>query len=163
MTIRSTVHGTFKIEMNIEASPEQIFQVFSDPAAKSKWFAGPPDQCTELHREMDFRVGGKERLSAKWDKGAHGGAVSHCDLTYMNIVPNERIVYAYGMTIDETPLSSSVASIELTPSGNGTRFVLTEHGIYFDGQDGVAGREQGTRGLLEAMRAAVASETAAAA
>jgi len=39
----------------------------------------------------------------------------------------------------------------LEPAGSGTRLVFTEQGAYLDGYDDVAGREHGTRELLESL------------
>ena len=49
------------------------------------------------------------------------------------------------------PLSSSLASIELKPDGAGTRLTLTEYGVYLDGFDGAAGREEGTNWLMDRL------------
>ena len=59
------------------------------------------------------------------------------DATYLDIVPDERIIYAYEMTIDGQRISASLASIELRPVPGGTHLSLTEHGIFLDGLDRV--------------------------
>ena len=81
------------------------------------------------------------------------GVVSAFYCTYHDIVPGERIVYAYRMTLDDKPLSSSLASIEIRPEGDGTRLTLTEYGVYFDGFDekDAAGREHGTNWLMDRL------------
>ena len=49
-------------------------------------------------------------------------------------------------------MSTSVASMEFEPAETGTRFTHVEHGVFFDQfwADG-QGREEGTRGLLDAL------------
>lgn len=49
------------------------------------------------------------------------------------------------------PFSASLTTIELTPSGTGTNLIYTEQGAYFGGPDSALGREEGCRGLLEAL------------
>ncbi len=56
------------------------------------------------------------------------------------------------MWLDGIHMSTSVASLEFEPINEGTRFTHVEHGVFFDqcSADG-PGREEGTRGLLEAL------------
>jgi len=143
---RSVAHGTFVIERTYAASPRRVFAAWADPAAKAVWFVGP-DGWKELRREIDFRIGGRERLS-----GAHpGGRVSDFDGVYHDIVPDRRIVYSYGMHLDDKRISVSLATVELTPAGRGTRLTFTEQAAFLDGFDGAAGREQGTGMLLDQL------------
>jgi|SRR5579862_4511690 len=151
MTERSTVHASFIIDRTFDAAPARVFKAFADPAAKAKWFGAPPDKYTELTREFDFRVGGHERSSGAWV----GGPTSHFDCRYYDIVPNERIVYAYEMHLDDRKISVSLTTIELKAAGKGTRFIFTEHGVYLDGWDNASGREEGTRGIIDALEASL--------
>ncbi len=50
-------------------------------------------------------------------------------------------------------LSVSLATIELTPAGKGTRLVLTEQGAFLDGYDDNGSRERGTNELIEKLGA----------
>jgi uncharacterized protein YndB with AHSA1/START domain len=145
--VRNTVKATFTVERSYPASPARVFRAFADEQSKAKWFGG--DDWEPLERAFDFRVDGVEI-----DVGRHAsGVVSAFYCTYHDIVPNERIVYAYRMTLDGKPLSSSLATIELHPEGQGTRLTLTEYGVYFDGFDeaDVQGREHGTNWLMDRL------------
>ena len=66
------------------------------------------------------------------------------------MVPNERIVYAYEMSLDDRKISVSLATIELAPTQTGTRLVLTEQGAFLDGNDD-GSRERGTNYLLDQL------------
>jgi uncharacterized protein YndB with AHSA1/START domain len=148
MTERNTVKATFTIERTYPAKPARVFKAFSDEQSKRKWFGGGSD-WEQLENAFDFRVDGVEI-----NIGRHAsGIVSAFYCTYHDIVPDRRIVYAYRMTLDGKPLSSSLASIELEPAGEGTRLTLTEYGVYFDGYDAkdVAGREHGTNWLMDKL------------
>jgi uncharacterized protein YndB with AHSA1/START domain len=146
MTGRSVDHATFVIERTYPASPARVFKAWADPAAKARWFAGP-GEWTEIDREVDFRAGGRERLSS----GPHGGPLHIFDSLYHDIVPDQRIVYTYDMHLDDTRISVSLATVEFEPSGAGTRLTFTEQVVFIDGGEKVAGREQGTRGLLDKL------------
>ena len=71
--------------------------------------------------------------------------------TYLDIVPNERIVLAYTMTIGENRISASLATVELVADEAGTKLKFTDQGAYFPGADGPAMREHGWVTLLEAL------------
>ena len=148
MTERSVTHATFVIERTYDASPARVFAAWADPAAKARWFAGPDDWESGAY-ELDFRVGGRERASG----GPPGGPVHTYDARYQDIVPNERIIVAYDMHLDETRISVSLATVELKPAGTGTRLVYTEQGAFLDGYDNPSERERGTRDLLDALEA----------
>jgi uncharacterized protein YndB with AHSA1/START domain len=150
MTKRSVTHDTFVIERSYSASPARVFFALSDKQAKEKWFVGPPEWGTNYH-EMDFRVGGRETNSV-----APADGPSHrFDAIYQDIVENERIVYSYDMHIGDKRISVSLATIELTPEGTGTRFKLTEQGAYLDDFDDPSLRRKGTEDLLDALGASL--------
>ena len=142
----SVVHDTFVIERVYDASPERVYAAWSDPKAKGQWFAGPDDGQDSNH-ELDFRVGGKERLSG----GLPDGPTYSYEATIQDIVPNERIIYAYEMHLDAKRISVSVATIEFHDIDQKTRLVVTEQGAYLDGLDDPRQREQGTKELLDAL------------
>jgi uncharacterized protein YndB with AHSA1/START domain len=141
----SVVHATFTVERIYNAPPEKVFHALSDKNAKARWFEGG-EGYTVLERDMDFRPGGRDRLKGRWENGR----VSTFDAIYFDIVPNERIVYAYEMSLDDRKISVSLATIELAPTQTGTRLVLTEQGAFLDGNDD-GSRERGTNYLLDQL------------
>jgi uncharacterized protein YndB with AHSA1/START domain len=149
MTERSAVHGTFVIERTYSASPQRVFKAWVDPAAKARWFAGPADKWKETLREFDFRVGGRERVTGVWP----GGKVSAFDGLYHEILPDQRIIYSYGMHVEEVRISVSLATVEFRPAGAGTRLIFTEQAAFLDGYDDSGSREQGTGALLDRLSA----------
>jgi len=150
MTERSTEHATFVLERSYAASPARVFAAWADPAQKAQWFVGP-DEWIKFTHETDFRVGGRERLST----GPAGGTVHKFDCCYQDIVPDRRIIYTYDMHLDDTRISVSLTTIEFKPEGAGTRLIFTEQGVFLDGTDSAATREQGTQGLLDKLGAAL--------
>ena len=147
-------HDTFVIERTYPASPGRVFNAWADPEAKSRWFVGPDENGQGPH-ELDFRVGGEERVS-----GSFHDAVFSYHAIYQDIVPDERIVYTYDMHMDDRRISVSLATVALQPAGDGTRLILTEQGVFLDGMDNVKQREQGTHGLLDKLEAELARERA---
>lgn len=141
---RNTVHATFTLERLYPASPARVFKAFADEQAKARWFAPGFEQ---LERKWDFRVDGQEIL-----RGRHpSGMISAFYAVYQDIVPNERIVYAYRMTQDGAPISASMATIEIRPEGSGTRLTVTEYGVFLDGYDDNGSREHGANWLMDRL------------
>ena len=143
---RSVVHATFCIERTYAASRAQVFKALTDPVSKAKWFGGS-GSYTLLERKMDVRPGGREHVSGRWD----GGMVSTFDAVYHDVVPDERIVYAYEMRLDERKISVSLTTFELKPAAAGTRLIMTEQGAFLDGYDDAGSRERGSNFLLDAL------------
>lgn len=153
MTARSVTHATLVIERTYDASPARVFAAWAEPAAKARWFSGPDDWESGPY-SLDFRVGGREHSAG----GPPGGPVITYDAVYQDIVPDERIIYSYEMYVDDTRISISLATVELTPAGAGTRIVVTEQGAFLDGHDDPAMREQGAGMLLDALGEALCQE-----
>lgn len=146
MTARSVQHSTFVIERNYAVTPERVFGAFADPAKKKRWFLD--DEHLEVEDcGMDFRVGGLEK---KRFRTQHGFLCTNVT-TYLDIVPNRRIVFAYTMSVGETRISSSQSTVELLPSEEGTTLIFTEQAAFFEGADGPEMRAGGWRGLLDRL------------
>ncbi|MDQ0679978.1 uncharacterized protein YndB with AHSA1/START domain [Arthrobacter pascens] len=143
-------HASFTLERKLSVPPSRVFHAFADYESKKKWFGGPPE-WTQGESSLDFRVGGRETDVG----GPEGGFVSTMHATYHDIVQDERIVYTYEMLLDGERSSVSLCSVELEPVGGGTLLTLTEQGVYFTEEDQVAGRKEGTEGLLDALQAYV--------
>lgn len=158
MTTRSVVHDTFTIERSYPVAPSRVFAAFASAEAKNIWgdtgglesAEGPAGET-----EFDFRAGGRERFGFKSD-----GTTYRYDARYYDIVPEQRIVYAYEMYVGDARLSVSVATIEFTKSGDGTALTWTEQGTYLDGIDGPdpsGSREGGTAEMLDGLTAYLAA------
>ncbi len=144
MTQRSVVHATFVVERTYSATPARTFAAWADPKLKALWFPA----AGEAGYEFDFRVGGREYSAGT---PVEGGPEFIFAVDYREIVPNERIVYAYHMDMGGVRISVSVATIEFHKHGDGTRMVVTEMGAYLDGHDTVAQREHGTNWLIDRL------------
>lgn len=155
MTARSARHTAFTIERTLEFKPAAVFQAWSDPAAKARWFIGPPGAWTQQSRELDFRIGGREQLRGL----IKGGPVTSFDGQYYDIIENERIVYAYEMHLDATRISVSLATVQFAPielgEGAGTRMLFTEQAVFLDAFDDAGSRERGSGLLMDQLVASV--------
>ena len=154
----TVLHDTFVLEREFPVTPDRVFAAFADLETKQRWFGGFDDWTSDGEHTLDFRVGGTEHEAG----GPPGGFVSTFDAIYLDIVPDERIIYTYSMTIDAVPLSVSLATVEIAPTAGGARLRITEHGAYFDAADGPAQRVEGTEHLMDKIGAVFAADLAAA-
>lgn len=143
----SIIHKSFVIERTYPTPAARVFHAHADPDKKRRWFAEGEGFVVDGFT-LDFQVGGFER--ARFRFGNDGPPMTY-DGVFLDIVPNERIVIAYAMTIGGTPMSSSLSTIELVPNGTSTLLRFTEHTAFVDGNDSSSGRREGSLGLLEAL------------
>ena len=147
-TTRSVKHATFTIERTYVAAPARVFAALSTKEAKGKWFSGPAE-WTRGKWELDFRVGGREVNRG----GPPGGPLYTYESQFRDIIPEQRIIYTYEMYADETRISVSVATVQFRSRDATTQLVLTEQGVFLDGHDTSAQREEGTEILLDSLAA----------
>jgi uncharacterized protein YndB with AHSA1/START domain len=157
MTKRSTAHDTFVIDRTFAFKREFVYAAWTSAEAKSRWFVGPSGWELQL-RELEFRVGGRERVKG----GRPGGTTSLFDARYYEIVPNERIVYVYEMHANDVRTSISLATIEFKDRKEGTGLIITEQGVFLDGHDDARERERGTQGLIDQLERALQRQAGAA-
>ena len=151
MQQQSVIHSTFVIERSYPAAPERVFTAFADPTRKRRWFVEGDHHEVEQY-EMDFRVGGKERARFRFKDGTPLQGIACINNTsYLDIVPNRRVVFASTMSLGEKCISASLGTVELLPSKTGTDLIFTHQGAFFEGAEGPEMREEGWRKLLEKL------------
>ena len=148
-------HDRFTLERTLHACRAHVFAAWSDPDLKRRWFVdsdGP--HWTEEDYSLDFRVGGTEfgRFVAE-DGPARG--VHENRTTFLDIIPDERIVFAYTMALEGRVHSASLATVTLTDEGGGTRLTFTEQIAVLGPSDGAEGRCGGWTHLLSALESSL--------
>ena len=144
MTARSIAHGSFTIERTYKHAVSKVFAAWSNPEFKRQWF-GSPDPA-KPDGIFEFKEGGRE-----YNADRMGDTDFIYDVSYRDIVPDNRIIYTYEMSKNGERISVSLATIELFPDGAGTRMVVKEDGAFLDGLDKMADREAGTNYLIDLM------------
>ena len=154
-------HQSFTLERRIAAPPSRVFACWSDPELKRRWFveSDGPEWRTERY-DLDFRTGGTESGSFLLEEGP--GARRHENIThFLDIVPEERIAFAYTMAVAGRIHSASLATVTFAAADGGTLLRFTEQGAFFEGTEGVVDRRAGWEHLLDAMtRLAMEKENA---
>jgi uncharacterized protein YndB with AHSA1/START domain len=149
-------HTNFTIERRLSTSPRHAFRFWSDAALKSRWNSCHPE-WTVTEDTFDFRVGGTDRKHWRTPDGQDQTFTAH----YLDIVPDERIIYAYEMSFAGRRLSASLVTIILAPSGDRTLMVYTEQVAILDGgtdarQQRLLGTEQGLDRLVDIIQTEMA-------
>jgi len=137
----NVTHATFTLEREFPVPPAAVFAAYADPAARRQWFAGDaPDHF------LDFRVGGTERVSAPGETG-----MLTFTADFRDIVADQRILYSSQLTAGDQLSTVTATAIEFEPTADGTRLVITEHGMFLPGQEKPEWRQQGTAQQLDAL------------
>jgi uncharacterized protein YndB with AHSA1/START domain len=115
----STVH----LHRIIATRPEKVYRAFVEPDAIASWL--PPFGFTCTVHELDATVGGKHKMSFRnfttGDSHSFGG-------TYLELVPNERIVYTDRFDDPGMPGEMKVI-ITLKAVPCGTELTVEQQGI----------------------------------
>jgi uncharacterized protein YndB with AHSA1/START domain len=159
VTAHTVIHDTFTIERTYPAAPSRVFAAFASAEAKNIWGdtggLEPADGEAGI-KEFDFRAGGRERFGFKM-----AGTTYRYDACYYDIVPDQRIIYAYEMYAGDARISVSTATIEFVKSGDGTTLTVTEQGAYLDGIDGLQApslRKEGVTEMLDNLTGYLAAQ-----
>jgi uncharacterized protein YndB with AHSA1/START domain len=136
---RESEHASFVIERRFPAPVARVFRAFSDPERKRRWF-GCHDDWRTVAYELDFRPGGTELNTVERPDGVVHRFAAH----YFDIVPDERIVYAYDMHVGPARISVSLVTITFEPVRAGTKMLFTEQVVFLDGHGDLDERREGT-------------------
>ena len=101
-----------RLEIRIDASPETVFALLTEPARMRTWLA-------ELV-EAESRPGGMFRIS--------GPAGLSIEGTYLEVIPNSKVVFTWGGVEGLKPGQSTVEFV-LEPDGGGTLVRLRHYGL----------------------------------
>lgn len=107
----------------LTASPEKVFRAFSDPLAHSTWL--PPYGFVCQVHEMDFKVGGKFRMSFTNFTTGNGHSFGG---EYLEIKPNEFIKYSDKFDDPNLP-GEMTTTVSLKPVMCGTEIKIEQTGI----------------------------------
>lgn len=122
MSTTDTTANTHTIRLHrvLNAKPERVYRAFLDPDAMVKWL--PPHGFTGKVHHLDAKVGGTYKMSfTNFTTGkshSFGG-------TYVELVPNERIVYTDRFDDPNLP-GEMKATIVIKPVFCGAELSITQ-------------------------------------
>jgi len=162
-TSQAALCGSFTVERDLAASPDQVFAAYAEPGLRRRWLRVPGD-ATEARYELDFRPGGREMRRGRFAPSGVAGTEELIEYrsVFWDIVPAARIVFGYELVLDGTRRWASLVTVELTPlpGEQGTRLRHTEQYTLLaytgDGADDQAHLRGGTQLQLNGLAAALA-------
>ena len=102
------------VERTIAASPERVFDAFTQPQQLARWF-GPTDEYTVTVHALEPRTGGRYRVEMKHS----GGNVHVVGGVYEEVSPPNRLVFSWKWE-DRPELGDSRITVSFEPRGTGT-------------------------------------------
>jgi uncharacterized protein YndB with AHSA1/START domain len=127
------------IERTLDAPPALIWKMWTEPEHFVAWYG--PGGATVPVAKMDVRVGGVRLLCMEMTT-PDGARQMWFTGEYLDVVENERLVYTDSMSdefgnvlapeqlgMPEGHPTTTEVRVELTPSGAGTKMVLTHVGL----------------------------------
>jgi uncharacterized protein YndB with AHSA1/START domain len=121
MTSETSLH----IERSYDASPEEVFDAWTNPELLRRWWKVDPAERTPV-ADVDLRVGGRYRLSMEHPDGTQhtvGGE-------YREVSRPTRLVYSWQWEQEDgQPAHVSTVTVEFHADGERTKVVLEHTGL----------------------------------
>jgi uncharacterized protein YndB with AHSA1/START domain len=140
MSDNTTTKDAVVIERTFEAAAELVWQMWTDPEHFKRWYG--PEGFTVPVAEMDLRVGGKRLVCMALPDGSMKMWTTG---EYVEIVPNERLVYTESpadengnvvspsaMRMPDGYPATTRVTVLLEDLGGHTKMVLTHAGVPAD-------------------------------
>jgi uncharacterized protein YndB with AHSA1/START domain len=83
--------GAVEVRRTFAATPEKVFQAWTDPSKMTKWFARGTEQNTVTRMDADVRPGGKYAVHIL----SSDGKKYHMSGTYREVRPPEKLVFTW--------------------------------------------------------------------
>jgi uncharacterized protein YndB with AHSA1/START domain len=127
----TTQQGALRMERRFDASPEAVFDAWTNPEVLRRWWAAGPGWETP-NAEVDLRAGGRYRLTMR-DPSA--GAEHTVGGEYVEVRRPDRLTYTWAWEPepggpDMGP--ESRVTVDFVADGQGTRVELTHSGLPSD-------------------------------
>ncbi len=142
---------SLQITRNYTASPEAVFQAWTDPKALMQWFA-PSDTFTTPVAEVNLVVGGSYRIQMK-DPSGHLHTVGG---VYREISRPDRLVFTWAWEgggrcdeLTEIEMSETLVTVEFHQTDTGTELKLIHEQL--STEESRAKHEQGWGGCLTGL------------
>jgi uncharacterized protein YndB with AHSA1/START domain len=143
-----------RLEHSFRASPEEVFDAWTNPEVMRRWWATRPDQ-TSPGCEIDLRVGGHYRLQMQDLDGTNLYAVAG---EYREVQRPHRLAFTWCWQGDGGlhPGHVSLVTVEFIADGERTTVVL-EH-TELASEESRVGHGAGWRGALDSLQTRIFSQ-----
>lgn len=142
----SIFEGSVDLSRDFDHTAETVFAAFSEKEAQLTW--GDPGEGWSMGFDaFNFTVGQTDICRF----GPDGGRQYVNENRYLVIERNRRIVYATSLASEGHVTFAGTVAIAFEANDSKTRLRLIEQGLYFDGEDEVAGHRSGWESMLNAL------------
>ncbi len=139
--VADLAEGTIHASIEIEATPEAVFDAMVEPDQLAAWW-GSPDTYRTSNWQVDLRTGGSWSADAKGVKDGRSGVVRG---RYLEVERPRVLVYTWQPSWDGDV--ETTIRVELTPTRLGTRVRITHTG-FGDRLASATGHTEGWRRVL---------------
>ena len=150
--ITKPTETSLRVERTFDASPEEVFDAWTNPEVLRRWWRPNPAWTTPV-AEVDLRVGGRYRISME---DPENGAKHTAGGEYSEVSRPERLVYSWQWEEEDGRLGhASTVAVDFRADGDGERTtVVLEHSglISAESRDS---HTYGWAGILEMLEAHV--------
>jgi uncharacterized protein YndB with AHSA1/START domain len=131
---------TLKLERHFEASPERLFDAWTDPSVTSQWLF--TTAASEVHQaHLDVRVGGQWEIVDRRD-GTDYRAIGE----YLEIDRPRRLVFTFGMP--QFSDAFTTVTVEIRPDAAGSTMTVAQAGLPLEH---VPATEDGWRAMFDEL------------
>ncbi len=142
--MQSTSIPALMIRRVLKASPQRVYQAWTDPALAQQFMC--PSEVTVPEIALDVRVGGSYRIVMQREDGEQLVVRG----TYRDVRPNERLSMTWQWEEDDPKDEyETLLTIDLTPHGSGTELTLTHE--HFQSAQSRTNHEGGWNSMLDKM------------
>ena len=131
------------IRRNFSATPEKVFEAWTQKEQFSQWFAPSKEFKTIIHH-MDVRPGGRYRVELQ----DPAGKAHIVEGTYREIIPSQRIVFSWAWETEPQHGEMEI-TLEFWPAPEGTELSLTQRN--FPNQTSRDEHNKGWTGCLDRL------------
>lgn len=147
-TVSSVAHETVTLSRLLPAPPDVVFEAWRSVEARKIWSVPGPGVEIEFDT-YDFREGGVELSRC----GPRGDLRFRCDLRFVDIVNDERLIMSEEVSTDGKRLSVALVTLTFASSGKQTKMDFTAQVVALDGADMVQGYRDGWTGAFANLEA----------
>lgn len=138
------IHETITLEHTYAFPIHDVYAAWADPAARTVW--GTPSDNEALEFEStDYRVGGRDVSRC----GPKGDLSFRVETTYLDIVPEVRVLYSEVASNGGNRLSVALQSALFEATDSSTRLRLVIQIASFVGKGMIEGNRDGSRITLD--------------
>jgi len=159
-TVAETATATVQLKHQYTATPQQVFDAWSNPEALGKWFGPHSHNC--MIEKYDFSVDGYYQIrmvpvadAEDADCAGESNEDSICAGTFVEIIPNEKIVMTFGWIENGGGIDGTLLTVEFKSANGGTEVSMLHERL--PNEQAAEAHRGGWEGTLECLETYLAN------